>query len=219
MTTKRFVKLQFVLILMFTLTIICNTFSWSTRPAEEGGAYMTTATELNNGISYWTALKLETPTYYINGNSCTAVTYAADIDGSGNALFNKQGNVIYDETTPITSTAEIELSPDDVYYFKTVVTNTSDVTTNTSLFIDVIYHTELNTSMHVGVTTPVTKAGSISTKDAADKTTQMHTVSWVPVLSGIEIKKGITNIEWSVYSTSPDKTRTFSITDIHFTNN
>ena len=130
MTTKRFVKLQFVLILMFTLTIICNTFSWSTRPAEQGGAYMTTATELNNGISYWTALQLDTPTYYINGNSCTAVTYTADVDGSGNALFNKQGNVIYDETTPISSATELTLGPDDVYYFKTVITNSTAVTTN-----------------------------------------------------------------------------------------
>lgn len=230
MTTKRFFKLQVIIILLFTFTLICNTFSWAIRPEVKGGAFMggnntDGSTTFSKDKMYFTAMKFVTPErgYHINGNSCTAVTYKASIDPQTGEVVYDKGNIVY-EKTPVTfsngTTIEATLGTEDALYFKTVITNHADVITNTSLFIDAQYHTNINTLVMIGITTPVTKASTLVTKEAANVTTKMHTVKWYPVLAGIEIApNGTRNVEWSIYNSGNDKSGNFVMNDIHFTNN
>ncbi len=231
MTTKRFARLQVIIILMLTFTLICNTFSWATRPEVKGGAFMGgTNTDGDTPFAmdktYFTAIKLVTPErgYHINGSSCTAVTYRALIDDeTGEVVYDKRGNIVYNETTPVTfetNSIETELNPHNALYFKTVITNPSDVTTNTSLFVNAKYHTNINTLVMIGITTPVTKASPLVTKDAADMITDMHTVKWYPILAGIEVGPNSTrNVEWCIYNSSDEKYGDFCLDNIYFTNN
>ncbi len=232
MTTKRFLRLQVIIILMFTLTLICNTFSWAIRPAVQGGAFMggnnkDGASTFEKDKTYFTAIKLITPEkgYHVNGTECTAVTYRAVIDEeTGDVKYDRRGNIVYDETTPLNLAGDIsieaDLAPEDALYFKTVVTNSSDVITNTSLFVDAKYHTTINTNVMIGITTPVTKTGTLSTKDAANIVTDMHTVKWYPILAGIEIGPQSTkNIEWCIFNGSNNNTGKFVLDTIYFTNN
>ncbi len=232
MTTKRFFKLQVLIILMFTLTLICNTFSWATRPAVQGGAFMggnntDGDSEFTMDRTYFTAIKLVTPErgYHINGAGCSAVTYRAVInEETGKVETDRRGNIVYDENNPLDLTGdtyiETDLAPDDAIYFKTVITNSEDVITNTSIFVDAKYHTDINTNVMIGITTPVTKAGALVTKDAANNSTDMHTVTWYPILAGIEVgRKSTRNVEWSIYNSSIDDTGKFVLDNIYFTNN
>ena len=232
MTTKRFLKLQLIIILMFTFTLICNTFSWATRPAVQGGGFMggnntDGSSEFTMDKTYFTAIKLVTPErgYHVNGTGCSAVTYRAVIDEeTGMVKKDKRGNIIYDESAPLDLTGDLsietDLEPDDAIYFKTVITNSKDVVTNTSLFIDSKHHTDINTNVMIGIITPVTKAGGLVSSEAANNVTKLHTVEWYPILAGIEVGRNSTrNVEWCIYSTSPEATGKFVLDNIYFTNN
>ena len=231
MTTKRFLRLQVIIILMFTLTLICHTFSWATRPAVQGGGFMGGGitdgdSEFTMDKTYFTAIKLVTPDYHVNGTGCSAVTYRAVIDEeTGNVKRDRQGKIKYDDKKPVNLDGEIsieaDLTPDDALYFKTVITNSSEnVITNTSIFVDAKYHTVLNTNVMIGITTPVTKASVLVTKDEEDNSTGMHTVKWYPILAGIEIEpEGSRIVEWCIYNSSIGDTGKFVLDNIYFTNN
>ena len=239
MTTKRFLRLQIIVIIMFTFTLICNTFSWAARPNVKGGGYMSEAnvdggTLLTNDKTYFTAMELITPEggYTVNGNECTAVTYAAAIDETtGEVMYDEDGKIIYDYTTEITSFVIDEFEEGTYRYFKTVITNPSDITTNTSLYIDVEYdnqHGSKVSSYSVGTYSPITKEEFIyqgyapyPVEGKSDPVTggvlYEARPPLCPIATQVEVSPGTEYIEW--YIRNRKLTCTFELISIYLTNN
>ncbi|MBE6737609.1 MAG: hypothetical protein E7566_03005 [Ruminococcaceae bacterium] len=218
MTIKRFFKLQIIFVLLLAVTIIGSTFSWANRPAVKGGGFM------SNADDDYAAIKLVTPNYYVNGNSCTAVTYK----GTRN---EETGEITYDDeiegNTPVavTSFTDDDLTKGEVHYFKTVITNTAKVNTNVSLFIS--GYTANKSAAMLGVSTPITKSGGYP-ESFYDITTGLRYFDFVPVVSQYEIPAAAdtgaasVKVEWSVFynAVSEDSNNgAFHISDIILTNN
>ncbi len=201
MTTKRFFKLQLIIILMLTFTLVCHTFSWSSRPAVKGGAFMSDAP--------WTAMRLETPKYYINGNECTAKTYQG--------VMNENGSISYQEQ--VYTVKVKDFGPDGILYFKTIIDNNKPkISTNTSIFIDIEYKGDsIQTKINVGVTNPVTKSSVINDEKLSSN---VFGANFYPVLTGIEVTNSSKVIEWSIFNGSNYATATeLTIKNIYVTNN
>lgn len=218
MTTKRFVKLQFIFVILLTLTLVCNTYSWASRPKVTGGGFMS---EKNKDYyerydldkTYFTAMKFDTLStpYYINGNSCTAVTYT----GTANA----DGTVTYDETSGVTSAIKNVFATNAPMYFKTVITNSSDVPTNVSLFITGKVYQNIQSSI-IGITSPVSTTGNLNIYGTTDIDERIA-FDFTPVVSQYEIKaNGTANIEWYILNNNQSgNTGYFEISEIILTNN
>lgn len=229
MTTKRFLRLQIIIVLMLTFTIITNTFSWAARPAVKGGGFMSETnvdggTAITNDKTYFTAMELITPAngYYVNGNSCTAVTYMASVDAeTDDVVYDNKGKIVYDETKAINNLSLDAFEGESFLHFKTVITNASDVPTNTSLYISLIFPNEVNnkdTSFSIGVTSPITKHSFVyKGKEDLVKPEYEYRPTWCPVLTQVEISEGTEYIEWYIKNETVNTTR-FEITDIYFTN-
>lgn len=218
MTTKRFMRFQIILLILLAISLVGNTFSWATRPAVMGGGFMGTAE--NDFI----AAKLETPDYYLNGNSCTAVTYKGTLNEA-------TGKITYDETNPITYFEDSEradkagdgLQKGEVHYFKTVITNTSTVPTTVSLYINGQYYN--NTPVLYGVSSPVTtRDGFIATINQKN-----NYFEFAPIVTHFEVNSatsngnGTSNVEWYIFynenSTATVDMSEIVISDIILTNN
>ncbi len=219
MTTKRFLRFQIILLILLAITLIGNTFSWATRPAVKGGGFM------GSGGNYYESIKLVTDQYYINGNQCSAVTYKG--------TYNEEtGKVTYDDEiegnspTPVTEFTDNDLTKGEVHYFKTIITNPSEVKTNVSLFLSGYTENELTSAM-LGVSTPITTRGSYP-QSSYDYSTGLRYFKHVSVISEYEVapaKNGVPStakIEWFVYyNEASDEIHhgEFHISDIVFTNN
>ncbi|MBR3971669.1 MAG: hypothetical protein IKJ83_02125 [Ruminococcus sp.] len=214
MTTKRFLKLQIIFIILFAVTIICNTFAWAPRPKVTGGGFMT-------NDSQFTAMQLITSKdaeYHVNGQNCTAETYLGTKDP-------ETGKLAYD-TTPFESEEGLylELTAGDVTYFRTVVTNptysdaeeSNDVPTNVSLFVNGyknLYDEEgeelPESIVKLGVSSPV-----VNERILAD---EFGDITWTPVVQKYNISKSQAFIDWYIINTS-DFTINLDIYDIILTN-
>lgn len=212
MTSKRFIKLQLLIVIMMTFALVCNTFSWSNRPAVKGGNFMGVTQGADSGHDdrrYWTAFCLDTLAndYYINGNSCSGETYVGTM---GN-----DGKVTYDTTVDaITKLGSQDVTKGTVLYFRTDITNGAAVDTNTSLFIDVKYSTDLEGKYFVCATNPTLDRLTYTAETTASGSS---TVRWIPVVAQYEIpSEGTAYIEWHVEF---EGSGTFEITNIVLTNN
>lgn len=210
MTTKRFLRFQIILLILLIISIGGNAFAWANRPVVKGGGFMS-----DDKV----AIKLQTDEYYINGNSCTAVTYM----GTRN---EETGEIAYNETTPITEFTDNDLTKGEVHYFKTVITNTSDVKTNISLFISGYTDNDL-TSALFGVSTPITKTNGFP-ESSYNYSEGKRYYEFAPVISEYEMgpanngTPATAKIEWFVfYNDSSDESHhgEFHLSDIIFTNN
>ena len=212
MTTKRFLRFQLILLILLAISLVGNTFSWATRPAVKGGGFM------GAGGDEYAAIELVSPEYYVNGNSCTAVTYLGTID--------ENGVITYDETTPITQFYDNDLTKGETHYFKTVITNTAEVKTNVSLFISGYTDNKLTSALY-GVSTPIADIlGFAQSSFDYDTGTRYYRMS--PIVTEYEIdpaKDGTpstSKVEWFVFYDEKSQENhhgPFQISDIIFTNN
>lgn len=168
---KRFFITQIIVFILLTACLVGVTYSWSTRPAVKGGFMSTPMT-----FSY---------TSQINGNQCTAKTYAGTV--------GEDGTVTYPENMDeyITSVDKVSHTAGDVLYFKTLIDNVSSVDTNVSFLIDVNCDTAFDGKFSIGTTVPSLKEIAYSST-AEDK--------WIPVVSQYEIQgeRTAVAIEWYV---------------------
>lgn len=218
MTTKRFLRLQIIFVIMLMFALVCNTYSWSQRPAVYGGGFMSIdntdgSDSYDKDKSKFTALSFDTRdyNYYINGDGCTAKTYQGTVDSEGNITYpenNAEGS--------ITSIDSNTYSSGDVLYFKTYISNSKDIITNTSLFIDVEYSSTLEGNYFIGVSSP-TKDLITYPAESTDSD-GICTVRWIPVIAQYEISAGAENteIEWYVTFTGSGD---FAVKSIVLTNN
>lgn len=218
MTTKRFIRLQLIFVVMLALSIVCSTFSWAPRPTKQGGGFMSItntdvgSTALTKDKTYYTAMALVTPArgYYVNGNECTGNTYR----GQYNAA---TGKIDY-STTPITSVSE-SLSPGEIVYLKTEITNSAAINTNVSLYIHGKYRQNIQDSFRLGLTEPFAKETFLTPDNQQNDGTYLN-FKWLPVVAQYEIDENETAyIEWYVYNNHSTTTGLFEISKIIMTNN
>ena len=191
MTTKRFLRFQIILLILLAVTLIGNTFSWATRPAVKGGGFM------NSKENDYAAIKLETPDYHVNGNSCTAVTYM----GTRNET---TGEITYSEQ-PLSNNSfnDKKFVKSDVHYFKTVITNPTETATHVSLFVTGKTATTL-TGARLGVSSPVTDRTSLFVTDN-DTSDGYYNFEFIPVVSQFEVNSakdgtnGTSSVEWYIF--------------------
>lgn len=214
MTTKKFVKLQFIFAIILAITIISGTFSWAPRPKVQGGAFMSQSTNGDaSDTKYYTAMSFITPAngYYVNGKGCTATTYKGTLNTT-------TGEVEYDTSTAITSFSQT-LAASEVVYFKTEITNSAAVATNTSLFINGKYRQTLQGDFRIGVTSPVSKE-SFMTTDISNNDGTYINYKWYSIVSQYEIDaSGTAHIEWFIRNTNTTTSGAFEISKIILTNN
>lgn len=174
---KRFYITQIIVFILLTACLVGVTYSWSTRPAVKGG-YMTEDAPLT--LTYSSV---------VNGNDCTAKTYMGTLNTT-------TGKIEYPEniTDNIESVPKGSRNAGDVLYFKTVISNPSEVAANVSFLIDVNTNTG-NKSFTLGTTSPVIKE-IVYDSSAEGK--------WIPVVSQYEVPKEHTSvsIEWYVEITT-----------------
>ena len=207
MTTKRFIKLQCVFIILLAITFAFNTFAWANRPAIQGGGYMTSD-------SQYTAIQLTTPSYNINGTSCTAVTYQGTKDPA-------TGIITYDETTPIDfsdGALRINAPGNSEYYFKTIIKNhDAETPTNVSMFINASYDQRFGSKFYINVTSPVVRNVVIPAKDAIEGKTP---IEFLPIVRAYEIGADTTsNIEWNMYNANTNISGVIELKDVILSNN
>lgn len=191
MTTKRFLKFQFIFVILLVLTLVCNTFAWANRPKVQGGGYTTAQNGYNTAMELITPNSDEDGYYYINGNQCTAVTYEGAYDAT-------TGLITYsdDEVSTISETAISGCA----FYYKTEITNHSDFPTTVSLFINgrVAHHLDGIIKYHVS--TPVLREDNISAKNNEIDADSCRSIKLFPLVNNYEIpEKGTFNIEWCLY--------------------
>lgn len=193
MTTKRFLKLQIIFIVIFVATIICNTFAWAPRPKVTGGGFMTADSEFT-GIQLITSKDAD---YYVNGQTCTAETYMGTLN-------EETGEMSYDTTAPADLSSDFYLKPGEVIYFRTIITNPSyaegstDVPTNVSLFIQDGYQ-EIPVSDE-GDLVPIFKVG-VSSPAISDRIpSEIPQFEWFPIVRQYNIAKNQAYIDWYVYN-------------------
>ena len=211
MTTKRFMKFQFIFVILLILTLVCNTFAWANRPKVQGGGYTT------EQKGYHTAIELVTPTngYYINGNECTAVTYEGTYD-KATGIITYDENIVISPTSDNNLTLEFTGNNGTYHYFKTVITNPSDVATTVSLFINGQIPSTLDNLIKYHVYSPIVRESDI----ASGKEGNTRTIDFFPLMNNYEINpKGTANIEWCIYKPNNSTDDTFVITDIILSNN
>lgn len=216
MTTKRFIKLQFVFLLIIAIFIIPSTYSWSNRPKVTGGAFMSANnTDGNTTVSkdktYFTAIQLVTPEngYYINGSSCTATTYIGTYDRA-------TGLVDYGEEPTVVDSFNDVLGGNSVTYFKTEITNASTATTNVSLFISGSIDKDISQKVKLGVTSPIATSFAFN---LTGEVTGNLPFEWYPIATKFQIApNGTAYIEWYVENTYTNE-GFFEISDIILTNN
>ena len=218
MTTKRFARLQFLFVIMLTLTLICSTYSWASRPKVTGGAFMSEKNtdgnaEYNKDKTYFTAMKFdtsETP-YYINGVECTAKTYRGTMDENGKITYG---------TEEISGVQET-LSANAPIYFRTEITNPSPVPTNVSLFITGKLNQNIQSSFSFGITSPIAYSGIFDVGNNTPDNQHFIAYDFNTVLAQYEIDPGGTaNIEWYVINNNQDGTAgAFQLNEIVLTNN
>jgi len=208
MTFKRFLKIQIIFAILLSIVLIGNTYSWATRPAVMGGGFM------NSAENDFAAIEFVTPDYYVNGNSCTAVTYI----GTRN---EETGIITYDETNPIVEFTDNDFTKGEVHYFKTVIENTTDVPTHVSLFING-YTANTLAGARLGVSSPVTSRTTLLTVDVD------RNFEFIPVVSQYEVNvakdgtPGSSNVEWYIFfdEGEPESNHgELNITNIILTNN
>lgn len=224
MTIKRFLKLQIIFIMLIIITISANVSAWAPRPAVRGGSFMSEGgtdsgtTAISKDHTYFTAMQLITPAknYFVNGYSCTAKTYTGTYNESN-------GNIIYgdDESikdSPITNLIATGVAKDNAYYFKTVISNPTNVATNVSLFINIKYDQNFGTSLIYNTSSPVIREEIFHTSGSADAQGYLH-LDMLSLVRNYEIPaNGTVNVEWSIINVK-DYTGKFEISDIILTNN
>ena len=208
MTTKRFVKLQFIFVILLTLTLICGTYSWASRPMVTGGNFMNTKKD-----DHFAAMEFITEDYYVNGVECTAKTYRGTV--------GSDGKVTYDEETNITSVKENELAANSPIYFKTVITNAADIPTNVSLYISGKFNQDIQSSFAMGITSPIAYSGTFDVVYNSNDSAHNIAYDFNTLLSQYEIDaSGTANIEWYIINNNQDGTAGyFEISEIILTNN
>lgn len=168
---KRFFITQIIVFILLTACLVGVTYSWSTRSAVKGGFLKT-------------PMKL-TYSSVVNGNDCTAKTYVGTLNPAS-------GKIDYPESVSdnITSLPKESRTAGDVLYFKTIISNPSEVAANVSFLIDVNTNTG-NKSFTLGTTSPVIKE-IVYDSSAEGK--------WIPVVSQYEIPKAheSVSIEWYI---------------------
>lgn len=189
MTTKRFIKLQFIFLVLLVISLICNTLAWAIRPAVRGGNYMNASERTD-----FAAIELVTPDkgYFINGSGYTAKTYLGSKDET-------TGKITYSDTE-ITLPYKVENSDTgDVYYFKTIISPPENkTTTNVSLFINGHYDSQFGGRLMLGVSFPIVK--SISMPSTTTSGTY-NVFRFTPIVRSYEVKD-TTSIEWFVNDTT-----------------
>ena len=193
---KRFLILQFILVILLGVSLVGYTYSWSHRASVKTGYQITPMT-----LDY---------TAKINGNKCTATTYQGTWDEDAK-------EIIYSET-PITSLSPTAVTEDSVLYFRTDITNASAVATNTSLFVDISYSDDLVDKYFICTSSPTVER---STYESEDLDGLGYILRWVPVVNLYEIPEGTNNsvtayIEWYVEF---EGSGNFEISKIILTNN
>lgn len=130
MNKRAFIILQIAVVIVLSVTMVANTYSWAVRPSQNGN-------ELTLGYST-----------VINGNSTLGVTYSGTVD-------TETGKILYD-STPV-SEKEAAVAEGDKWYFKTEIQNTSDsAKANVSLYAkNISYAAELDDKFYIGVTYPI----------------------------------------------------------------
>lgn len=216
MTTKRFLKFQFIFVILLVLTFVCNTFAWANRPKVTGGGYTTAQNGYNTAIE----LTNDAGPYYINGNACTAVTY----EGTYNAT---TGTITYGDedegNEPVAiSTISKTATSGCAFYYKTIITNSSDAPTTVSLYINgrVAHHLDGIIKYHIS--SPIIREGNISAVSTTVDADSCRTIKLFSLVNNYEIPAtGTFNIEWSIYRPVNDDIEDgiIEISDIILTNN
>lgn len=220
MTTKRFVRLQFIFVIMLAMSLICNTYSWASRPKVTGGAFMsaknTDLTEpYDKDKTYFTAMKFDnsslTP-YYINGDSCKAKSFIGTADASGKVTYG---------TEEVTDYRTNSLAVNSPIYFRTEITNNSDVPTNVSLFISGKLDQDIQGSFTIGITSPIAYTGIFDIGNNSPDTSGFIAFDFNTVLAQYEIDPNATaNIEWFIINNNQNGTAgKFQLNEIVLTNN
>ena len=148
-----------------------------------------------------TAFKLDTPQngYFVNGSDCTAKTYTGTYDAT-------TGKITYGDdsaTSPITSFSAANVKTGDAFYFKTVISNSSQAKTNVSLFVNIKYNQYFGTDLKLGVSSPVIRESTFTTGSQPED--GYISLKLQPVVRAYEgPESGTVNIEWYIYSTDND---------------
>ena len=225
MTTKRFFRIQYIFAVMLALAIISSTFSWSPRPKVVGGGFMSIIntdsghtlagdTTLCKDKTYFTAMEFVTHlnggSYYINGKSCSASTYKGTLDTA-------TGKVIYDTSKALGAFSDT-LDAGETIFFKTEITNTAAVKTNVSFFLKGRYRQNIQESINIGITSPVTKEGVLKPDNPHNDGTYIN-YKWYAVVSQYEIdESGTAYIEWYIRNWG-NTAGLFEISSFTLTNN
>ncbi len=225
MTTKRFMKLQIIFILLFAVTIISNTFAWAPRPVWQGGAHMSSvhleeaADTDKEDLSKFTAIRLVTSdnTYYVNGSECTVETYTGTYDATEDRIiYGDDENVEY-QSSPITTFKKNYIPQGTKYYFKSIITNNNPkVPTNVSLFIDGELESDYDGKLILTVSSPVLREEFFP--DIAQS--GVDTFEFLPLVRNFEVPAGGTvNVEWNIINIHDTETGVLDIKRILMTTN